>query len=122
MSSPKTSPVNIRNLITQTEAGKLRNVSRTTIHNYVLSGRLNSVKIGDKIFVYRGEVMKLKVRHVVRTDKEVLTDVRRVAKELGRTPNSSEYKRHGRIHLSSACRRFGNWANLVSRLESSERA
>lgn len=103
----------LEDLITQTQAGKLRGVSRTTIHNYVLNGQLNSIKIGDKIFVSRKEISRLKIRYTVRTDEELLADVRRVAKKLKRLPNSAEYKKHGSIHLSSVCKRFGSWANVI---------
>src|SRR5947209_6244926 len=104
--------IDVSDMITQTEAGKLRGVSRTTIHNFVLRGQLPFVHIGDKILVSRRDVSKLKTVRQLRTDDEMIEDVLRVAKKLGRLPNSSEYKKRGSIHLSSVCRRFGGWSNV----------
>lgn len=109
--------LNVEDLITQTEAGRLRGVSRTTIHNYVKSGHLTSLKIGDKIFVFRSEVKRLKVKHNVRTDEQLLNDVRRVARKLRRVPSSFDYKRHGKIHLSTVSKQLGGWSNVVAALE-----
>jgi len=108
--------VDVNDLITQTEAAEMCGVSRTTIHNFVNRGALDSVEIGGKMFVFRRQVQALKIDgkvRKVRTDAELLGDVLRVERELGRPPNSAEYKRHGRVHLSSVCRRFGDWAGVI---------
>ena len=108
--------VDVSDLITQTEAGQVCGVSHTTIHNFVNRGALDSVEIGGKMFVFRRQVQALKIDgkvRKVRTDAELLDDVLRVALELGRLPNSTEYKRRGRIHLSSVCSRFGGWASVI---------
>ena len=104
----KSTLIDISDMITQTEAGKLRGVSRTTIHNFVLRKQLSFVLVGDKIFVTRREVLNLNTIRKRKTDDEMIEDVLRVAKTLGRLPSSLEYKRLGSIHLSSVCRRFGN--------------
>jgi excisionase family DNA binding protein len=47
----------LSDLITQTEAARLRNVSRAAIHALVKRGRLSVVMVGGKAFVRRSEVL-----------------------------------------------------------------
>jgi hypothetical protein len=49
--------IDISDLITQTEASKLRGTTRAAIHDLVERKRLGSVRIGDKTFVSRREVL-----------------------------------------------------------------
>ena len=105
--------VDVTDLITQTDAGKLRGVSRPAIYSLVQRGRLRSVEICGTVYVFRSEVERLKTNSKVRTDDELLREVLRVKKLVGHLPNSLEYKKHGRIHLSSLCRRFGGWPKVI---------
>lgn len=43
------------------------------------------------------------------TNVEVLEDLKRVADELGRTPDSADYKTHGKYSHSTFIERFGRW-------------
>jgi hypothetical protein len=108
--------VDVSDLITQTTAARLRGVSRPAIHDLVLRGRLRSIEIDGTVFVYRSEVLAFKPpkREEVKamTDNEVLQDVLRVADLLGRLPSSYEQQKHGQIHLSTLCKRFGGWSNV----------
>jgi len=108
--------VDADDLITQTEAGELRGVTRPAIHSLVVRGRLRSIKIGGTIYVFRSEVLRLKTNRTIRSDEEILRDVRRVARMLRHKPTSTEYKEHGKIHLSSVCKRFGNWSKVLAKL------
>lgn len=109
--------LNADSLITQTEAARLRGVTRPAIHSLVTRGRLKSVRIGGTIYVFRPEVLRLKTNRAVRSDEEMLADVRRVARIVKHKPTSAEYKRYGRIHLSSVCRRFGGWGGVLSKID-----
>jgi excisionase family DNA binding protein len=50
----------INELITQSEAGRLRGVSREAIADLIRRGRLRSVKFCGRLLVYRREVEELK--------------------------------------------------------------
>ncbi len=108
--------VDINDLITKTEAGRLRGVTAPAIHYLVQTGRLRSVEICGTIYVFRSEVLAYKPgsRQRVRkmSDDEVIEEVVRVATLIGHLPSSFEYKSHGRIHLSTLCRRFGGWSKV----------
>jgi hypothetical protein len=49
--------VDLDDLISQAEAGKLRGVTREAIYNLVARGRLQTVEIGGQKFVRRSEVL-----------------------------------------------------------------
>ena len=53
----KDSKGDLSDLITQTEAAKLRGVSRAAIRALILRGRLQSVEMFGRNLVYRSEVM-----------------------------------------------------------------
>ena len=114
MSKTKPTLIDISDLMTQTEAAKLKRVTTPTIHNFILRGQLQPIHIRDKTFVQRSEVLKLRMSWKYRTDAELIEDVLKVAKKLGRLPNSSEYKKRGSISVSCVCRRFGGWANAIA--------
>ena len=58
MSKTKTEKVtDVTNLITQTEAAKLRGVSRAAISDLVKRGRLQTVEIAGRALVYRSDVL-----------------------------------------------------------------
>ncbi len=59
----------LKDLITQAEAARLRGVSREAIYDLVARGRLNVVEIGGKKFVSRSEVMNFEERPVGRPPK-----------------------------------------------------
>lgn len=42
-------------------------------------------------------------------DETLLADLRRVARELGKSPTIDEYNVRGRFHASTLARRFGRW-------------
>lgn len=117
MPKQKTVLVDVRDLITQTVAARLRGVSRTAIHDLVRRGRLNSIKICGVTFVFRSEVLAFSTgsREQVRkmSNNEVLEDVLCVARSICHLPSSFEYKQHGRIHLSTVCKRFGGWPKVA---------
>lgn len=48
-------------------------------------------------------------------DEKLLADLRRVARELGRRPSQSEYKRRGRYAMATLARRFGGIRGAVER-------
>jgi hypothetical protein len=48
--------MNLEDLISQADAAKLRGVSRASINELVARGRLRSVEIAGKVFLYRSEV------------------------------------------------------------------
>jgi hypothetical protein len=48
--------MNLEDLISQADAAKLRGVSRASINELVARGRLRSVDIAGKVFLYRSEV------------------------------------------------------------------
>jgi hypothetical protein len=48
--------MNLDDLISQADAAGLRGVSRASINELVKRGRLKTVEIGGKIFLYRSEV------------------------------------------------------------------
>lgn len=48
--------LNLKDLISQAEAAEIRGVSRASINELVKRGRLRSVEIGGKTFLYRSEV------------------------------------------------------------------
>ena len=48
--------MNLDDLISQADAAKLRGVSRASINELVARGRLRTVEIGGKVFLYRSEV------------------------------------------------------------------
>jgi hypothetical protein len=48
--------MNLDDLISQADAAKLRGVSRASINELVARGRLRSVDIAGKVFLYRSEV------------------------------------------------------------------
>lgn len=50
----------MEDLISQTEAARIRGVSRVAINNLIKRGRLRSVEIGGHIFVFRSEVEAFK--------------------------------------------------------------
>ena len=52
----KSSAGDINDLITLTEAAKLRGVSRAAIHELVQRGRLKSEKMFGRVLLYRSEV------------------------------------------------------------------
>ncbi len=43
----------------------------------------------------------------------MLEDLRRIAKELGRTPTASDYRKHGKYPASTLIHRFGSFNNAV---------
>lgn len=108
--------VDVSDLITQTVAARLRGVTPPAIRYLVQANRLRSVEICGTVYVFRSEVVAFKPgkRERVRkmSNDEVIEEVVRVAKEIGHLPSSFEYQKHGQIHLSTLCRRFGNWENV----------
>jgi len=48
--------MNLDDLISQADAAKLRGVSRASINELVARGRLKTVEIAGKVFLYRSEV------------------------------------------------------------------
>ena len=48
--------MNLADLISQAKAAKLRGVSRASINELVARGRLQTVEIAGKVFLYRSEV------------------------------------------------------------------
>jgi excisionase family DNA binding protein len=50
--------MNLDDLISQADAAELRGVSRASVNELVKRGRLRTVEIGGKIFLYRSEVEK----------------------------------------------------------------
>lgn len=46
---------------------------------------------------------------------ELLSDLRRVADELGKSPTLEEYNQNGEFHSSTLTRRFGNWFRALER-------
>jgi excisionase family DNA binding protein len=48
--------MDLDDLISQADAAELRGVSRASINELVKRGRLKTVEIGGKIFLYRSEV------------------------------------------------------------------
>ena len=48
--------MNLDDLISQADAAKLRGVSRASINELVTRGRLKTIGIGGKVFLYRSEV------------------------------------------------------------------
>jgi excisionase family DNA binding protein len=49
--------LDLNDLISQAEAAELRNVTRASINELVKRGRLRTVQIGGKAFLYRSEVL-----------------------------------------------------------------
>ena len=49
--------VDLNDLISQAEAAGIRGVSRASINELVKRGRLRTVEIGRKTFLYRSEVL-----------------------------------------------------------------
>ena len=49
--------MDLDDLISQADAAELRGVSRASINELVKRGRLRSVEIGGKVFLYRSEVI-----------------------------------------------------------------
>lgn len=49
---------NVTDLITQTEAARIRNVTRAAIGDLIKRGRLSSIEMFGKSLVYRSEVMR----------------------------------------------------------------
>ena len=64
-------PVDIDDLISQAEAAAIRGVSRASINELVKRGRLHSVQIGGKTFLYRSEVLAFKPEVGGRPSKKV---------------------------------------------------
>jgi excisionase family DNA binding protein len=48
--------MNLNDLITQAEAARLRNVSRSSVNELVKKGRFKTVEIGGQIFLLRSQV------------------------------------------------------------------
>jgi hypothetical protein len=117
--------LDVGDLITKKEAGSLRGVTAMAIHSMVRRGRLQSEVICGKAFVFRREVLDLKVhrREQVRrmSNVEVLQDVVAVERRLGHLPTSSEYQKHGDISLVTLCNRFGSWSDVLNALQPSRR-
>ena len=113
--------LDVGDLITKTEAGPLRGVTAMAIHQMVRIDRLHSEVICGKAFVFRGEVLALKVhrREQVRrmSNDEVLQAVVAVERRLGHPPTSSEYQTHGEISLGALCKRFGSWNNVLNAIQ-----
>jgi Homing endonuclease associated repeat len=113
--------LDVSDLITKKEAGPLRGVSAMAIHQMVRLDRLQSEVICGKPFVFRGEVLALKVhrREQVRrmSNDEVLQAVVAVGRRLGHPPTSSEYQTHGEISLGTLWKRFGSWDNVLNAIQ-----
>ena len=50
-------------------------------------------------------------------DEALLGDLRRVAKDLGKSPTIDEYNARGRFHASTLARRFGKWTAAIAAAE-----
>jgi predicted DNA-binding protein (UPF0251 family) len=61
---------NVEDWISQSEAARIRNVSRQAIHKLVKSGRLRTVVIGGIIFVNRKEIELFNSKKTGRPKKE----------------------------------------------------
>jgi hypothetical protein len=113
--------LDVGDLITKKEAGPLRGVTAMAIHQMVRCDRLHSEVICGRAFVFRGEVLALKVhrREQVRrmSNDEVLQAVVAVGRRLGRPPTSSEYRTHGEVSLGALCNRFGSWNNVLNAVQ-----
>ncbi|MCU1264580.1 MAG: hypothetical protein JWM21_898 [Acidobacteria bacterium] len=108
--------IDVRSLITVTVAGPLRNVSSDTIRRLIQRSLLRYETIGGHLFVYRNEVLNIQISSNARVRKmsneDLLEDVLVVARDLGHVPTSSEYTKHGGLHLSILRVRFGNWPKV----------
>jgi Homing endonuclease associated repeat len=109
--------MNTNDLMTQTQAAKMLGITVPSIHYLIQRGRLHLINVAGYEFLHRGEVRKRKAlrkdlrrRH---TSEEMLGDVLRVANKLGRMPSSSEYRKLGKVHLTTICKRFGGWPGVV---------
>jgi len=49
-------------------------------------------------------------------DEELLSDVKRVAEEIGKSPTLDEYNERGKYHATTLTRRFGSWFQILSKL------
>ena len=54
--SERSVPIDMSELVTVTEAAKLRGVSRAAIHELVQRGRLRSERMFGRVLLYRNEV------------------------------------------------------------------
>jgi excisionase family DNA binding protein len=85
-----------KDLISQAEAAKLRGVSRASINELVTRGRLKTVEIGGKPFLYRAEVKAFEPDKGGRPPKSSLpaTQKKAVTGAAG-TSNGTSTKRKG---------------------------
>lgn len=108
--------VDVSDLITVTEAGRLGRVSRDTMRRMIERRLLRIEKIDRYVFVYRSEVLTVHISNQAQvrkmSDEELLEAVLVVARALGHVPTSAEYSKRGRIHLSTLRWRFGNWPKV----------
>lgn len=58
--APEGVEVNMQDLVSQTEAAKLRGVTRSAIHRLIKRGKLRSIEIGGHVFLFRSEVENYK--------------------------------------------------------------
>ncbi|OLE53294.1 MAG: hypothetical protein AUG51_13840 [Acidobacteria bacterium 13_1_20CM_3_53_8] len=119
----KASYMNLSNLITQAEAGRLRHVTTMTIHNWVKSGRLHAVMIADIPFLLRSEVeafqMSRQAQVLAMSNEEILRGVMSLMQRLGRMPSSTEYRRYKEadwVALKTLYNRFGSWPKVRERV------
>jgi excisionase family DNA binding protein len=69
--------MNLEELISQSEAARLRNVSKQAIAKLVKSGRLRSIKVGGHTLVYRTDVENFTPRKAGRPRKEKIDENKR---------------------------------------------
>ena len=65
--------IDLRDLISQAEAARLRRVTREAIYDLVSRGRLNAIEIGGTKFVRRSQVLAFKERRAGRPTKTAKT-------------------------------------------------
>ena len=63
----------VSDLISQTEAARLRGVTRAAIQDLVRRGRIRSVKVGGRALVYRSEIVNYAQGEPGRPRKEQAT-------------------------------------------------
>ena len=71
----------LNDIISQSEAARLRGVSREAIRNLIDGGRLRSVAIGGRLCVYRSEVLRFEPEKGGRPPKTEATTTKQTSKK-----------------------------------------
>lgn len=74
----------IENLITPAEAARLRGVTRSAITDLVKRGRLGSIEVGGRPFLYRKEVMNFTPEITGRPPKAKTESTSKIIKKGGK--------------------------------------